>query len=126
MHGKITLNVLDIDKIIQLVFFDSSDAAHDEADRLREEHTAPFRKMYEELITGKIDSFDFMLNETWYIAARSTRPGVLVQVSVIWLKDGEIIPISHKNVNNFHDLEEFIQPEITEIRWSKNPQVKVA
>ena len=125
-EGKVFSNYLDIDKIIELVFFDGSDDADEEAERIREEHVAPYKKLFEALIIGKIDSFDFLDDGLWYIVTRSTRPEVLVQASVILLKDGDIIPISHHNVNTFHDLEEIIPNEKMEIRWRKNPKAKAA
>lgn len=62
--------------------------------------------LYNKLLTGEIGAFYQRTknNSHLIIAHRSTRPGVLVQVSHNWIINGEIVPCSHDNINCFSDL----------------------
>ena len=60
--------------------------------------------LYNKLLTGEISTFYQRTKGHLIIAHRSTRPGILVQVSHNWIIDGKIIPCSHANINSFSDL----------------------
>lgn len=62
--------------------------------------------LYNKLLTGQISAFYQRTkdNKHLIIAHKSTRPGVIIQVSHNWIINGEIIPCSHDNINSFSDL----------------------
>lgn len=64
-----------------------------------------FRRLWEMLISGKIDYFRHG-EKTIYVFTRSTRAGVKVQRSAIWDKSGEMIPLSHADINSFSEMVE--------------------
>lgn len=86
-----------------------------ESDRINEHNEGVLKDLFEQLVSGKINVFyskwkskdtrqtgDVWENLTvWH---RSTRPGVLVQESHMWIKNGDLIPCSHQNLNSFEDL----------------------
>ena len=86
-----------------------------ESDRIHEHNEGVLRDLFGQLVSGKIKVFytrykakdtrgtgDVWINQTvWH---RSTRPGVLVQESHMWIKNGEILPCSHQDLNSFEDL----------------------
>ena len=84
-----------------------------EAERIDKHNEEVLRDLFEKLVNGEINVF-FSRYETkprnedrwesctaWH---RSTRPGVLVQESHMWFKNGECIPCSHQNLNSFEEL----------------------
>lgn len=66
-----------------------------------------FRKLYDWLLSGKIDFFYFTAGcKVVHCFTRSTRPGVLIQdTSFVYLKNGDLAPSSHKDVFSFKDIE---------------------
>ena len=60
--------------------------------------------LYNKLLTGEIDTFYQRTPGHLIIAHKSTRPGVIVQVSHNVIINGQIIPSSHDNINSFSDL----------------------
>ncbi|MBO5551323.1 MAG: hypothetical protein J5966_05130 [Lachnospiraceae bacterium] len=85
-----------------------------ESDEINRYNREILKKLYDQLVAGDINSFyisyisknsrsdDVWRNMTvWH---RSTRPGVLIQESHMWFKNGELIPCSHHNINSFDDL----------------------
>lgn len=121
MDGTATLNGISKDYFAAVWERDDAEAA----ERMQEEHEKPYKALFDALTAGKIDSFDFYGQNgkdgrLWYIVARSTRPGVLVQMSVVWVRaSGEMLPTSHRDINNFADF----QPEILQgknaVHWSR-------
>lgn len=65
--------------------------------------TADYRRMFDMLVSGKIDYFRHG-TKTIYIFTRSTRPGVAVQRSVFWDRSGDLVPVSHTDINSFSDM----------------------
>lgn len=61
--------------------------------------------MFARLVSGNLVYFKQITKTSITVWHRSTRPGVLVQESHIWKKDGELIPLSHQNINSFKDLQ---------------------
>lgn len=121
MNGTATLNGISKDYFAAVWERDDAEAA----ERMQEEHERPYKALFQALTDGRIDSFDFCGQESrngrnWYIAARSTRPGVLVQMSVVWMReDGEMLPMSHRNINSFDDFRPEIPQNSTSVRWTK-------
>lgn len=66
---------------------------------------ADYEKLYNSLVSGKIDYFRHG-EKTVYIFTRSTRAGVKVQRSAIWDKSGEMIPLSHADIDSFSEMVE--------------------
>ncbi len=69
-------------------------------------------RYFNKLLAGSINIFytktrEVYRGDEWIrITAwhRSTRPGVNVQESHMWLRNGEIIPTYHHDINTFEDL----------------------
>ena len=85
------------------------------AEAIDHENENVLRTLYEKLVSGEIKTFwnKYKSNgrkdcpdawESMTVWHRSTRPGVLVQESHMWFKNGEMIPCSHQNINSFEDL----------------------
>lgn len=67
-------------------------------------NTSVLAELYNKLLTGEIATFYQKTKNHLIIAHKSTRPGVLIQVSHNWIIDGKVIPCSHANINSFSDL----------------------
>lgn len=108
---------LDVDRYVDLIF-SLDDAEQAEAENMAAEHERPYRALYDDLEAGRIDVFSFRQDTNVRVVARSTRPGVLIQASCFWDRDGELIALSHKDVNSFSDLREVIPQAETEVSWT--------
>lgn len=60
--------------------------------------------LYNKLLTGEIKTFYQRTKHNLIIAHKSTRPGVIIQISHLWIRNGELIPSMHTNINCFADL----------------------
>ena len=108
---------LDVDVWVDLIW-SLDDAEQAEGEKMEAEHERPYKMLYEDLEAGRIDAFSFRQGAHMRIVARSTRPGVLVQASSFWDCDGELIALSHKDVNSFSDFREVIPQAETEVSWT--------
>ena len=121
MDGTATLNGISQDYFSAVWERDDAEAA----ERMQEEHERPYKALFQALTDGRIDSFDFCGQESrngrnWYIVARSTRPGVLVQMSVVWIRaSGEMLPTSHRDINSFADFRQEIPQGKNAVHWSR-------
>lgn len=85
-----------------------------EAEAINEHNEEILRGLFNKLVSGEIKLFSCRYkssntsnNDVWENVTawhRSTRPGVLVQESHMWIRNGEIIPCSHQDLNSFEDL----------------------
>ena len=62
------------------------------------------KRLYEELINEKIDIINHIDDTYFNCYHRSPRNGYLVQLSAGFIKNGELIPTYHVNINSFEDL----------------------
>lgn len=121
MKGTATLNGISKDYFAAVWEWDDAEAA----ERMQEEHEKPYKALFDALTAGRIDSFDFYGQSgkdgrLWYIVARSTRPGVLVQMSVVWIRaSGEMLPTSHRDINSFADFRADIPQGKSAVHWSR-------
>ena len=119
MSGTATLNGISQDYFAAVWERDDAEAA----ERMQEEHEKPYKALFDALTAGEIDSFDFYGQSgkdgrLWYIVARSTRPGVLVQMSVVWIRaSGEMFPTSHRDLNSFEDFRADIPQGKNAVHW---------
>lgn len=75
-----------------------------EADNIHQHNNDILTGLYNKLISGEISTFYQRTKDHLIIAHLSTREGVQVQVSHNWIKDGQIIPCSHDNINSPEEL----------------------
>lgn len=75
-----------------------------EAEAIEQHNNDILLTLYNKLLSGEISTFYQKTGGHLIIAHRSTRPGVLIQVSHNWIINGQIVPCSHDNINNFNDL----------------------
>lgn len=61
--------------------------------------------LFTKLVSGDLAYFKQETKTSLIVWHRSTRPGVLVQESHIWKRNGELIPLSHQNINSLRDLQ---------------------
>ena len=62
------------------------------------------KRFYNELVHGKIDAINY-IDEVYYKCYhRSTREGVLVQLSIGYWNEGNLIPQCHVDIRNFNEL----------------------
>lgn len=123
MEGISFLPGIDSKKHFQLVWRLGD---FDAAEQLEAEHEKPYKELFAALVAGKIDSFDYygggpVDSRNWYILTRSTRPGVLVQMSVIWCRGADLLPLSHRNINGFDDLAGEIPADGVSVHWLRLP-----
>lgn len=124
MEGNAYLDGLDEEKHFRLVW-DLGDL--DAAERLEAEHEKPYKALFDALAAGRIDSFDFSGNHSsgnynWYIVTRSTRPCVLLQISVVWVRPGgEMLPLSHSDINSFAEFRDRIPQAGAVVHWLRLP-----
>ena len=122
MEGTARLNGIDQEAYFAAVW-ERDDA--ETADRMQEEHERPYKALFDALTAGEIDSFDFYGHSgkdgrLWYIFTRSTRPGVMVQMSVVWIRaSGEMLPTSHRDINSFADFRADIPQGKSAVHWSR-------
>lgn len=62
------------------------------------------KRLYEDLISRKIDAINYLDDTYFKCYHRSTREGVLVQLSIGYWSNGELIPCCHINICCFEDL----------------------
>lgn len=97
------------------------------ADQLTDEQERPYKALYDALVAGKINAFEYYdarrnpASYNRYIVARSTRPGVLVQVSTVWMHDGDMLPMMHSDINCFDDFRDCIRQGDAVVHWLKLP-----
>lgn len=117
MDGKAILKGLDSNLHFRLVW----DLGNLEAaGKLETDHQKPYEALYNALAAGRIDAFDFCEDHTWHIMSRSTRPGVAVQMSVVWVREpGEMVPMSHHNINSAAEFLDLIPQGETAVHWLK-------
>lgn len=75
-----------------------------EAEQITQHNNDILLTLYNKLLDGSISTFYQRTPGHLIIAHKSTRPGVLIQVSHNWIINGQIVPCSHDNINNFNDL----------------------
>ena len=83
------------------------------AEAINRHNEEVLRSFFDKLVSGEINVFYSRYKSTgrskdvwenctaWH---RSTRPGILVQESHMWFRNGECIPCSHQDINSFDDL----------------------
>ena len=62
------------------------------------------RKLFNDLVDGKIDTINHVDDTFFKCYHRSTREGHLVQLSAGFYRNGELIPDYHVNIDSFEDL----------------------
>lgn len=75
-----------------------------ESEAIEKHNNNILASLYNKLLTGEIDTFYQRTPGHLIIAHKSTRPGVIVQVSHNVIINGKIYPSSHDNINSFSDL----------------------
>lgn len=65
-----------------------------------------YRRIYTALVSEAIDAAFYRTGANMILFTRSIRPGVQVQRSVFWDKDGEYIALSHQDIRNDRDMME--------------------
>lgn len=65
-----------------------------------------YESLYADLVSGTIDYFYHVSCGVIYLFTRSARAGVQVQRSAIWDKSGEMIPLSHADIDSFSEMVE--------------------
>ncbi len=60
--------------------------------------------LLKKLTKKEINSIRLKDDEKFIFIHRSTRPGIMIQYSVGWIKKGIVEPSYHVNVNSFSDL----------------------
>ena len=75
-----------------------------EVEKINDHNDTILANLYGGLLDGSISVFYQRTKDHLIIAHKSTRPGVIAQVSHNWIIDGQIIPVSHANINSFSDL----------------------
>lgn len=63
-----------------------------------------YRRFFSALEDGRINSFHYESGGNVYLYTRSARAGVLIQKTCFWNRDGELVPLSHVNMNSFADM----------------------
>ena len=63
-----------------------------------------YKRFFSALESGRIDSFYYESGGNLYLYTRSARSGVLIQKTCFWNRGGELIPLSHRNINSFADM----------------------
>ena len=63
-----------------------------------------YKRFFYALESGRIDSFYYESGLNVYLYTRSARAGVLIQKTCFWNRGGELIPLSHVNINSFADM----------------------
>lgn len=122
MEGRAILPGIDRELTFHLIW---EAGEFDTVEKMEAEHERPYRALLEALIQGKIDTFDFHEAKSagadghlWRVMSRSLYPGVKVQASAIWVRDsGELVPLSHRDVNSFKDFQDLIPGRETEVGW---------
>lgn len=71
-----------------------------ESERIDQDHEIIFNILFNRLESGKIDYFKQETATHLILWTRSPRNGVKVQESHAWKLNGEIIPLSHQNINS--------------------------
>ena len=75
-----------------------------EADAITEYNTGILTNIFNNLISGAAAAYYQRTESHYIILHRSTRDGVLIQASHSWIINGDVIPCSHSDINNFSDL----------------------
>ncbi len=75
-----------------------------EADQIDEYNEGVLLNLFKMLINGQIRAFYTRSKKSMTVWHKSTRDGVLVQESHLWIKDGELIPTYHADINSFKEL----------------------
>lgn len=73
-------------------------------EKYNDRNNSIMKRLLLELIEGKIDSVTLKDSEKFECLHRSSREGVLVQLSVGWWRNGKLSPSYHVNINSFEDL----------------------
>lgn len=63
-----------------------------------------YKRFFSALESGKIDFFQYESGRNVYLYIRSARAGVLIQKTCFWNRGGELVPLSHVNMNSFADM----------------------
>lgn len=63
-----------------------------------------YRKFFSALESGRINYFGYESGGNVYLYTRSARAGVLIQKTCFWNRGGELVPLSHRNINSFADM----------------------
>lgn len=79
----------------------AAETAYDEAQKAIEADYLPF---FSALVSGEIDYFQYETGKNCHLFTRSARTGVAVQMTIFWNRDGELLPLSHRNINSFADM----------------------
>lgn len=63
-----------------------------------------YMRFFSALESGRIDSFHYESGGNLYLFTRSARANVLIQKTCFWNRGGELVPLSHVNINSFADM----------------------
>lgn len=97
-------------------FFKAVDTDNfDVLDAILDHNEAIYRMLFEKLISGDIDMIYQKNPHSIVMAHRSTRKGVLVQISHAMIQEGQIIPLSHTNITSLKDF--LSNTDFTECRY---------
>lgn len=72
-----------------------------QVEKLENHNNNILASVYSQLLTGEIKTAYQRTKTHLIIAHKSTRKGVLIQVSVACFINGELTPLMHNNVNSF-------------------------
>lgn len=79
----------------------AAEAAYDKAQKAIE---ADYLSFFSALVSEEIDFFQYETGTSCHLFTRSARTGVAVQMTIFWNRDGELLPLSHRNINTFADI----------------------
>lgn len=80
---------------------DLVELAYDDAQKSIE---SDYKSFYDALTAGRIDCFYYEKGANVYSFTRSTRAGVTVQKTCFWKRGGDLLPLSHRDINGFRDV----------------------
>lgn len=75
-----------------------------ESDKVDAYNQEVLRNLFCMLINGQIKTFYTRSKNHMTIWHLSTRENVLVQESHLWIRDGELLPTYHADINSFEEL----------------------
>lgn len=104
MQKKINYGISDL----SLALFRASESESDLIELVLEDTErmlqSDYRRFFSALESGRIDSFYYESGGNVYLYTRSARRGVMIQKTCFWNRDGELVPLSHRNINSFADM----------------------
>ena len=104
MQKKISYGISDL----SLALFRADDSEADLIELVLDDTEkmiqSDYRRFFSALESGQIDSFYYESGGSVYLYTRSARSGVLIQKTCFWNQGGELVPLSHRNINSFADM----------------------